>query len=132
MFRNKKVLKQIIEERKKLETLKNELLFIKENLEDTTPKVDISDLYVWEEDGLFSIVKLNIESIHWTTWYGKRDGFKSTLVDIFTNKILYTKQSIELINSEQWVNQDNSILNGHYAYLTPIYKFDNNILAYTE
>lgn len=126
MFGNKKKLKQIKAEKQKLEELKAELLFIKKNLEDTTPKIDSSDLYVWRENGLSSIVKLTIKNFRGKNGYGiEKDGYESTLTDIFTNKIIYTKRSIELITPVQLVN-------GHYAYLTPIYRFDNNILAYSD
>lgn len=135
MFGKRKILKQIETEKQQLEAIKQELLFIKENLEDTTPKIDISDLYIWNENGLYSIVKLNVENFRGATWGGlgrERNGFKSTLVDIFTNQTIYIKQSLELINSKQWVNRGNSVEDGYYAYLTPIYKFDNNILAYAD
>lgn len=126
MFENRRKLKRIEEEKKKLEKLKTELLFIKNNLEDKMSKIDVSDLYVWRENGLSSIVKLTVKNFRGFNGYGKeKNGFESTLTDIFTNKIIYTKRSIELINPVQLVN-------GHYAYLNPIYKFDNNILAYAD
>ena len=130
MFGNKKILKQIEEEKNYLETLKNELLFIKQNLEDTTLKIDISDLYIWSENGLNSIVRLNVKKIHGRSIFGQEDGYESTLVDIFSNKTIYTKCSVDLITSKQWV--DKSYKEGYYAYLTPLHKFDNNILAYAD
>lgn len=135
MFESKKRLKLIEEARQQLETEKQELLFIKEQLEDSTPKIDISDLYVWEENGLYSIVRLNVLNIRGVTWSGlgvERNGFESTLTDIFTNEITYKKCATKLITSKQWVNHGNSYTEGYYAFLTPIYKVDKNILAYTD
>lgn len=129
MFSKKRLI-EIKEKEEYLEKLKKELLFIKQNLEDTTPKIDISDLYIWSENGLNSIVRLNVKKIHGRTIFGDEDGYESTLVDIFSNKIIYTKSSVDLITSKQWV--DKSYKEGYYAYLTPLHKFDNNILAYAD
>ena len=64
MFGSKKGLKQIEEARKQLEEEKKELLFIKEQLEDSSPKVDVSNIFVWEDKGVYSIVKLDVQLIH--------------------------------------------------------------------
>ena len=128
MFKNKK-------EIQKLEKLKEELLFITNNLETTTPKIDISNVYIWEENGLYSIVKLNIENIRGATWNGLgrvKDGYKSTLTDIFTNQIIYTKKSVNLISQEQWIMSSDENTPGHFAYLFPIYKLEPDILAYAD
>lgn len=129
MFSKKRLI-EIKEKEEYLEKLKSELLFIKQNLEDMTPKIDISDLYIWSENGLNSIVRLNVKKIHGRTIFGDEDGYESTLVDIFSNKIIYTKSSVDLITSKQWV--DKSSKEGYYAYLTPLYKIDNNILVYAD
>ena len=135
MFKNRKILKQIKKEKEELFLIKEELLFIKEQLEDGTPKVDISNVYVWKDNGLYSIVKLNVEKFRGATWGGlgrERNGFRSTLVDIFTGKTIYTKCSLELIKSEEWINYGSLVTDGYYAHLIPIYKIDNNILAYAD
>ena len=129
MFSKKRLI-EIKEKEEYLEKLKSELLFIKQNLEDMTPKIDISDLYIWSENGLNSIVRLNVKKIHGRSIFGQEDGYESTLVDIFSNKTIYTKCSVDLITSKQWV--DKSYKEGYYAYLTPLHKFDNNILAYAD
>ena len=135
MFKNKKILKEIQDEKEHLEKIKEELLFIKNQLEDTTPKIDISELYVWEENGLYSIVKLDVKNIRGRAYFGlglEENGFETTLIDIFTNNIVYHRCAIERIKSKQWVNYGSSTEDGYYAYLYPLHKVDNNILAYTN
>lgn len=73
MFKNKKRLKELEDTRLELEKEKQELLFIKEQLDNTMPKIDISNVYVWYDNDIYS-----------------------------------------------------------YAYLSPIYAVDRNILAYTD
>lgn len=78
---------------------------------------------------------MNVLNIRGVTWSGlgvERNGFESTLTDIFTNEIIYKKCATKLITSKQWVNHGNSYIEGYYAFLTPIYKVDKNILAYTD
>lgn len=134
MFGNKKLLKKIKNEKENLESLKQELLFIKENLANEMPKIDISNLYVWQENGLRSIVKLDVKNIRGKAFFGlgvEENGYETTLTDIFTNKIVYVKRSLRLMKSKEWISCGTSLFeDGYYAYLDPIYKFDNNILAY--
>ena len=134
MFRKKKILKEIQEEREQLEKEKQELLFIKYQLEDTTEKVDISDLYIWENNGLYSIVRLNVTDFSGRNWSGLGrlvNGYRSTLTDIFTNKVIYEKTSTEKICTEERI-LSNHVGEGYYAYLTPIYSADRNLLAYID
>lgn len=94
MFKTKKELKQLEEARKQLENEKQELLFIKEQLENSTPKVDISNVYIWKDKDLYSIVKLNVTKYRGYNWGGlgkEVDGYHSTLTDIFTNEVIFEK-----------------------------------------
>lgn len=135
MFGIKKRLKQIEEEKEYLKKEKEELLFIKEQLENTTPKIDISNVFVWNDKNTYSIVRLDVQNIRGKTLGGfgeEVDGFYSTLTDIFTNQIIYEKSSTCKIQSKERIvfsihNKDN-----YYAYLYPIYRFDNNLLAFVD
>ena len=94
MFKKKKELKlkKIEKAIQELEKQKQELLFIREQLTSSTPKVDISNLYVWKDKNLCSIVRLDIKKISGINWGGKGvevDGYQSTLTDVFTNDIVY-------------------------------------------
>lgn len=134
MFGNKKILKQIEEAKQQLEAEKQELLFIKEQLEDSTPKVDISNIYVWQDKGLYSIVRLNVQKIHGKTWGGigkETDGYLSTLTDIFTNNIVYQKSATEKINRKQYIS-GKTLDEGYYAYFIPLHDIDRNLLAYAN
>ena len=127
MFRNKKRLQEIEKE-------KQELLFIKQQLEDITPKVDISNIYVWKENRIYSIVKLDIQKIRGTCAFlgGKEvDGYESTLIDIFSNNVIYQKDSIEKIKREEYI-PGKELGQGHDALVLPIHEVDKNILAYTD
>lgn len=114
------------------ENKKQELLFIKEQLDDSTPKIDISNVYVWKTQHLYSIVKLEIKKIHGITFLGKEaDGYQSTLIDIFSNNIIYQKNSIKPIQKEEYFS-DNVLENTHHAFLLPLHEVDKNILAYAN
>lgn len=134
MIGNKKALRQIQEEREQLELEKQELLFIKEQLEDTSPKVDISNLYIWKDKGIYSIVRLDVSDCRGRAWGGVGkmvDGYQSTLTDIFTNKVIYEKTSVEKINNKEYIS-GNTLENSYYAYFYPIHCADRNLLAYTD
>ena len=137
MFGKKKRLEQLekIEQaRKQLKLEKQELLFIKEQLEDSTPKVDVSNIYVWQHQGLFTIVRLDVEKFRGRNWGGLGDevtGYLSTLTDIFTNNIVYQRSATEKIQRKQYIG-GKSIEDGYYAYLLPLHECDRNLLAYTN
>lgn len=59
------------------ENKKQELLFIKEQLDDSTPKIDISNVYVWKTQHLYSIVKLEIKKNSWNNLFRKRSRWIS-------------------------------------------------------
>jgi len=134
MFGHKKRLKQIEEEKQQLEKEKQELLFIKEQLEDSTPKIDISNVYVWENKGVYSIVRLDIQEFQGRDYcgYGKLvDAYQSTLIDIFSNNIIYLKSSTRLIEEKEWMSGAKPG-DGYYARLLQLHKVDKNILAYAN
>ena len=141
MFKNKKILKQIQEEKqlleekkRQLETEKQELLFIKEQLKDSSHKVDISNVYIWQDKDLCSIVRLDIQNIRGKTWGGigvETDGYLCTLIDIFTNNIVYQRSATNKINRKQLISGE-TLYEGYYAYLYPLHEVDNNILAFTN
>lgn len=126
MFKRKKIKKQI----EALELEKKELLFIKQQLEDSTPKINISDIYVWKASGVYSLVKLDIKKIVGRTWGGigrLTEGYESTLIDIFSNNVVYQKSSIKKISRNEFVKDGE-----YYALLLPLHEVDNNLLAYAN
>lgn len=134
MFKTKKELKQLEEVRKQLENEKQELLFIKEQLGNSTPKVDTSNIYIWEDNGLYSIVKLNVTKYRGYNWGGlgkEVDGYHSTLTNIFTNEVIFEKNSMNKIESEELIRKD-SLENSYFAHFFPIYAADRSILAYAD
>ena len=151
MIRNKKVLKQIEESKRQLEESKKqlekikyqlqiekqELYFIKEQLEDMTPKVDVSNVYIWKDKNICSIVRLNTQKIRGRCFAGggsEVEGYSSTLVDIFTNNIVFKKNSRQRINENEIMveNKYSSSQEYYYAQLIPLYEIDNNILAFAD
>jgi len=135
MFGIKKRLKEIEEAKYQLEKEKNELLFIKNELNDSTPKIDVSNIYVWHDKGIYNIVRLNINEVHGRNLggYGKMvNGYHSTLTDIFTNNIVYEKCSQDKISNKELVSERNLNQESYYAYLFPIHDIDRDLLAYTD
>lgn len=134
MFRNKKILLEIKEQREILEQEKQELLFIKEQLENSQDKIDVSNIYVWENGGVYSIVRLEVTKIRGRNFsgYGKLvDGYHSTLTDIFSNQVIFQKDSECKIKSEELIRTD-SIETSYFARLYSLYEVDKNLLAYTD
>ena len=89
MFKSKKILKQIEKQKQELEFEKQQLLFIKQQLEDSTPKIDIRDVYVFEKKGIYSLVRLYEKNIQGNCLGGAGilvNGYQSTLVDLFSNE----------------------------------------------
>ena len=130
MFKRKKIQKEI----EKLELEKKELLFIKEQLDVSTPKIDISNIYVWKDKGLCSIVRLDVQKFCGRNWGGagkEVDGYFSTLTDVFSNNIVYQKSSTEIIQRKQYIS-GKTLSDGYYAFLLPLHEADNNLLAYAN
>lgn len=134
-FENKRKLKQIAEARYQLENEKQELLFIKEQLEDSTPKIDVSNVYIWKDKKLSSIVRLDIEKIRISylpmTSLGI-DGYRSTLTDIFSNALIYKKESTDIINKKESIDSEDFFGRSYNAFLLPLHEVDRNLLAYAN
>ena len=134
MFGKKKRLEQIEQSRKQLELEKQELLFIKEQLEDSTPKIDVSNIYVWKDKDLWSIVRLDVEKFRGRNWGGigqEVGGYLSTLTDIFSGNVIYQRSATEIIQRKQYI-RGKTLEDGYDAYLLPLHEVDKNLLAYTD
>lgn len=135
MFKNKKLLKQIEEERKKLNEEKEELLRLKEIMTSSYPKIDITYVYVCEENGMYYIGKLYEKKIRARLLGGKgpmSDGYEATLLDIFNKNVIFTKASRERVGRKVCIFEDDTLRNFHYIYLTPISEIEPNLLAYFD
>lgn len=135
MFGKKKQSREIENKLLEIKREKEELLKIKELLEDTTPKVDISNVYIWECDGISSIVRYYVKPIVGRSLGGAgaiRNGFESTLVDIFSEQIVYKKCSIELIKERELVKDLTGKYTNSYARFNHILEFDKRLLVYPD
>lgn len=135
MFKNKKLLKEIEEERKKLEKEKQELIKLQEIMTGSYPKIDITYVYVCEENGIYYIVKLYEEKIRGRLYGGNgpmSDGYEFTFVDIFSQNVILTKCSRDKIGRKVCIFENDTLKNYHYIYLTPICEMEPNILAYMD
>ena len=78
----------------------NQSLFLKSQKDDLETKIDISNVYVFENKEIYYLTKLFIRNIigH---YYGGKDvlvyEYESTLINIFTNEIIFQKNSINPI-----------------------------------
>ena len=135
MFGKKKQEKRIENKLLEIKREKEELLKIKEILEETTPTVDISNVYVWEYNGISYIVRYYVKPIVGNVLGGAgsiRNGFESTLIDIFSENTIYKKYSTGLIQERELVkNVDGTYSNKHarFNYITEI---DRRLLAYPD
>lgn len=87
-----------------LEKEKQQLQRIKEMLNNASLEIDINDLYVWTIDNTCYIVRETVTPCTIRKNIGVElinSGFKSTLIDIFTNEIIYCKESRDLIKREE-------------------------------
>lgn len=135
MFGKKKQEKRIENKLLEIKREKEELLKIKELLEDTTPKVDISNVYVWECDGISSIVRYYVKPMVGRALGGAgpiRNGFESTLVDIFNEQPIYKKCSTELIKERELVKDVTGRYTNKYARLNHILEVDKRLLVYPD
>lgn len=135
MFKNKKLLKEIEIQKQELEYEKQQLLFIKQQLEESSPKVDITDVYIFEKKGIYSLVKLHIKNIVGNCLGGAGilvNGYQSTLVDLFSNEIVFEKCSVNHISEDEIVKPDGFMEEKYHVYIYPLYKFDHNLLAYPD
>ena len=138
MFGKKKQLKEIEDKLQRIEKEKEELLKIKEMLDDQSPKIDISDLYVWEDKKNYYIVNKKERPITGRCMGGKGprcNGMESTLIDIFTNKVIYNKSSVNPIMNHELIKVTDDFVFGnqdYYARLYPIYEISKTLLAYPD
>ena len=132
MFNKKK---HTEEQLKLIEKEKQELLRLKEILENNYPKIDLKDIYVLTIDDINYIVRMQIEDRIGIDYFKNREiGKYSKLIDIFSNKIVYEKFSYHLIDREEYVGnrKDKFYIKDDYIYLKPIIEVDKNLLAYTD
>lgn len=132
MFKKKKHKE---EQLKLIEKEKQELLRLKEILEDNYPKIDLKDIYVLTVDDINYIVRMQVEEKIGVDYFKNREiGKYSKLIDIFSNKIVYEKFSYNLIDREEYVGnrKDKFYIKNNYIYLKPIIEVDKNLLAYTN
>lgn len=141
MFKFRRQKNELELKKEELEKLKqdlmkeiNELSFIKNELNKTQPVIDITNVYIWYDDeiGIYNIVRYDVRPIVAKNIFDKlANGYESTLVDIFSNNILYHKLSMTRINYKESVLDDKSYKT-HNAYLIPISKVDKNVLAFVD
>ncbi|MBE6152082.1 MAG: hypothetical protein E7165_02055 [Firmicutes bacterium] len=135
MFKRKKELKQIQQEKEQLEQIKEQLIFIQQELNDNSPRIDIDNVYVWEAKGIYHFVNLHIHKIQGKTWNGLgpvRTGYHSILTDIFTDRIIHEKESLDLICEKEFVKSKNYKSSNYFAYFYPIYELNHNLLGYAD
>jgi len=130
--------------RQELERYKLELLKIKEILDDQSPKIDISELYVWTLRNISYIVKKEEQKIVGASMWGLRqnvNGFHSKLIDIFNHQTIYEKSSERKIERREYVGDLKSNVytsNGSYSledqtgFLIPILEVEPDLLMYAD
>ena len=133
MFGKKRQSKEIENKLLEIKREKEELLKIKELLEDKTSKVDISNIYVWKVDGISYLVRYYVKPIVGNLLGGAGrvgNGFESTLIDIFSEQIVYTKCSRELIKERELVKDRSGKYTNRYASFNHILDIDRELLVY--
>lgn len=142
MFRKKEIERTLEDIRKEKEELiklleeikkeKNDFLKMQEAMycSFTDDCIDISNVYVMFCDGIYSLVKLEVQDIVGDTPFQKKvAGIKSTLIDIFTEQVIYTKSSIEPLNSTETISELNELKR---VYITPICQKNRKLLLYAD
>ena len=114
-----------------INALKQELEFIKNQLEETSPKIDITNVYVFEKNGIYSFVRLQVEKIEglWLNTF-QVEGYLSTLTDIFSNQIIFEKCARNHIDKKEIIIDNNQTIS--WASIKPIYEIEHNLLAYID
>jgi len=123
---NKKVLEDIQRE-------KEELLEIKRMLEDSSEKVNITNVFLFERRGYYNIVELRSEKISGTTSLSKGrvvEGYHSELIDIFSGVIVYEKSNVSPIQREEFISDRYG--DCYKGYLYPITMADKSLLKYLD
>ena len=117
MFNSKKRLQELQE----IKNAKKELEFIRDQLADASPKIDISNMCVFEKQRIKYLVKLFSEPY-------SENIFKSTAIDIFSGNVIYKKISKEPIYGVDFV--DDGLCVPHFISCTPICEVIPELLAY--
>ena len=134
ILKKRKSTKALLEE---LRNEKNQLLRLKEILEEQSPKIDISDVYIFSHNGINSIVTLKIKMVsNYNNDIRKTQMLESTLTDIFSNTIVYKKISPKPIEKTEYIGREEVNGFGMYksieATLAPICEVEHCLLAYTD
>ena len=123
MFKSKKKLEEI-------NKIKNELNNLKGQISEENRLININNLYVWEKNGEYNIVNLDIKEIYGRTWIGAEvKAYKSTLKDIFTNEDVYILRATRKIRSREKIKDGNK---QYIAYLNPICKVNKTLKLYLD
>lgn len=141
MFENKKMLKEIETAKQQLENEKAEVLreraelqFIKDQLEDTSPKVDITGVNIVEKQGIKYLANAFCDRCTGKNGLGINvKGYDSTLVDIFSNQVIHKKTSIYPLQRKEEVFIDTGSYKESYVITcTPICEVVPELLAYPD
>lgn len=129
-----KLKQTIIEVRKEREQLE----FIKSLLEDNSPKIDISNVYVFKNNKIKYLVRYEITDGRVEVPLEKVDRnerYQSNLRNILNNKIVYKTFQKGILKRKIYI-ESSSLYNlkgeEYNAKLTPILEVDPNLLAYTD
>ena len=149
MFETKKQIKELDKKlkefeirKKELETLKEELqkekeelLKLKEIMENQNSnnpdRIDISDVYIWFNNGIKYFVRLEEKKEQGLDIMKRTvDGYKSTLTDVFSGKILYKQfQTIPLKSPLVMKDIDGDLYD---TILQPICEKKRSLLIYVD
>ena len=134
MFENKKLLKQIQLEKEKLQELKKEIINIQNILEDKSPKIDISNTFVFHIDGIYHFVNKEMIPIIGNTLTKKNaNGYHIILRNIFGENIIYEKFSLQSIDRKEFIDNNNKFyFKDLYAYFFPIHELEHSLLTYVD
>lgn len=133
MFKNNKLLQQLEKEKEEIIKEKNELLRIKQIMEENTPKININEVYDFYLDGYHTFVKQEVINITGKTLGGApTKGYQITLRNIFDNTIVYEASQKSKLNRKEYIEFYIRNSNDKYAYIIPIHELDKNLLAYTD
>ena len=132
MFGANKKLKELDLKLEEIKKEKEELLKIKEVLEDINLKIDISDVYVLEMKGIYYLVyKQEKEIVGINYLKGSCNGYESTLIDIFSKKVILKRDSIKKIHRNDVMCDDINDFGGRYSIeLIPICELEPSLLVY--
>ena len=132
----KKIQIDLVKKLEQIKQEKEELEKIKEILEDTNPKIDISNVYVLEKKGIYYLVYKQVQPIVGRSLSGigpLSKGYSSKLIDIFDNQIVYEKSSIRELEKKELLQEipgDRSTY--YYIYIIPIIELEPNLLVYID